>query len=407
MYDVAIIGAGIAGMATAARLQARGLQTVVLEAHGQVGGCAGFFRRKDFAFDVVATTLVDFEPGGVGYELLADIGMGPIEGEALPGYQAWLPDRVVKLFRDRTCWEVERLRTLGDSSAHRQFWRQMDRLAAVFWEASRTGVKLPVQNAADAWRALRCLGWRNLPLTRFLHWTVGDALRACGLCNDEPLTGLLSMLLEDTVHASIDDAPLINGALGITIRGAGLTRCTGGMFGFWKRFVAHYRSLGGVLRVGCPVSKVLAVEHQIKYRLLTSRGDFLARQVVSALPIVVTARLAPLAVSKAVQPYIGRDQDAHGGAGIVFLGVPEDEVAGQSFTHHQLLHAYGSQLGNGNNMFISVSAPGDTMSAPPGHRAVIISTHCALDEWKGLGAEDYAARKAWMGERLLELARRV
>ena len=48
MYDAAIIGGGIAGMATALRLQARGLATVVLEAHGQPGGCAGFFRRQGF-----------------------------------------------------------------------------------------------------------------------------------------------------------------------------------------------------------------------------------------------------------------------------------------------------------------------------------------------------------------------
>jgi phytoene dehydrogenase-like protein len=48
MKDVAIIGAGIAGMATAARLQARGLSTIVFEAHVQPGGCAGFYRRKGF-----------------------------------------------------------------------------------------------------------------------------------------------------------------------------------------------------------------------------------------------------------------------------------------------------------------------------------------------------------------------
>src|SRR3974390_250152 len=104
MYDVAVIGGGIAGMATAARLQAHGLSTIVLEAHGQAGGCAGFFRRKGFAFDVGATTLVDFEPGGVGEELLTSIGMGPIHGEVLPGYRAWLPDRAVSLHRDRTAW---------------------------------------------------------------------------------------------------------------------------------------------------------------------------------------------------------------------------------------------------------------------------------------------------------------
>jgi phytoene dehydrogenase-like protein len=63
MYDVAIVGGGIAGMATAGRLQARGFSTIVLEAHGQPGGCAGFYRRKGFAFDVGATTLVDFAAG--------------------------------------------------------------------------------------------------------------------------------------------------------------------------------------------------------------------------------------------------------------------------------------------------------------------------------------------------------
>src|SRR5258705_11982851 len=110
MYDVAIIGAGIAGMATAARLQARGMSTIVFESHGQPGGCAGFFRRRGFAFDVGATTLVDFEPGGVGGELLERIGMPPVEGEALPGYVAWLPDRRVTLYREPTAWAAERVR---------------------------------------------------------------------------------------------------------------------------------------------------------------------------------------------------------------------------------------------------------------------------------------------------------
>src|SRR5215470_19670280 len=104
MRDVAIIGAGMAGMATAARLQAKGLHTIVLEAHGQPGGCAGFFRRRGFTFDVGATTLVDFEPGGVGGELLESIGMAPVEGKALPGYVAWLPDRTVTLYRDHALW---------------------------------------------------------------------------------------------------------------------------------------------------------------------------------------------------------------------------------------------------------------------------------------------------------------
>src|SRR5215475_188019 len=131
MFDAAVIGAGIAGMATAVRLQAQGLSTIVFEAHGQPGGCAGFYRRNGFAFDVGATTLVDFAPGGVGGELLQSIGMPPPDAEELPGYVAWLPDRVVTLHRDPSAWAEERLRALGNTPAHRAFWRLLDQLADV------------------------------------------------------------------------------------------------------------------------------------------------------------------------------------------------------------------------------------------------------------------------------------
>ncbi len=409
MFDVAVIGGGIAGMATATRLQARGLSTIVLEAHGQPGGCAGFFRRQGFAFDVGATTLVDFEPGGVGGEWLASIGMAPVEGEALPGYVAWLPDRKVILYRDRGAWAVERLRTLGSSRPHLRFWDWMDRLAAVFWRASRGAVKLPIQGLRDLVRAVRGVGLRHLPLARYLNWTMGDALRRHGLHDDRPLVGLLGMLLEDTVHASVDAAPLINAALGMSIRGAGLTRPKGGMYGFWQRLVAHYRRLGGTLRVGCRVARVdrAGSRRDEGFRIRTQRGDVRAKQIVSAVPAALTARLAPPEVARALQPYLHRDATAQGGAVVVFLGVPESEVAGQPFTHHQLLQDYDRPLGNGNNMFISVSAPGDTVSAPPGYRAVMVSTHCNLDEWEDLGPEEYQARKARIGEQLIRLARRV
>jgi len=408
MYDVAVIGGGIAGMATAARLQAQGLTTIVFEAHGQPGGCAGFFRRKGFAFDVGATTLVDFEPGGVGGELLASIGMQPPEGDALPGYVAWLPDRRVTLYRDPAAWANERLQALGDTPAHRRFWCWLDRLAAVFWRASRAGVKLPIQGVRDLVRALRGTGLLNLPLVRYLRWTMGDALRSCGLREDRPLVGLLAMLLEDTVHAAVDAAPLVNGALGITIRGAGLTRARGGMYGFWRRFVTHYRGMGGILRVGCPVQQVHRLTgEESGFRVRTRRGDFRAAQVVSAVPAALTARLAPPEVADALQAYLRRDANAQGGAVVIFLGVPEAEVADQEFTHHQLLQDYHSPLGKGNNMFVSVSAPDDRESAPPGHRAVMISTHCDLEDWEGLRAEEYERRKAEIGERLVALARRV
>ncbi len=406
MKDVAVIGAGIAGMAVATRLQAQGLSTIVFEAHGQPGGCAGFYRRKGFAFDVGATTLVDFEPGGVGGKWLSDSGLLPVTGEALPGYRAWLPDRVVTLHRDQHAWAVERTRAFGDTPAHHRLWSLLDRLAEVFWPASRAGIKLPLRTPADVLLALRLVGLPQTPLGRYMRWTMGDALRRYGLRNDEALCALLSMLIEDTVHSTLDQAPLINAALGITIRGAGLTRAVGGMWGFWREIVSQYRTGGGELRVGCRVEHVHG--RVGAYTIETRRGAFQAAQVVSAVPISVTARLGPPSVAESLEPYLRRDAKSHGGAIVVFLGVPEDEVAGQNgFTHHQLMQDYAAPLGDGNNMFISVSAPHDTLSAPAGHRAVMLSTHTDLESWEGLTHAEYSARKEEIGGRLATLARRV
>ncbi len=128
-----------------------------------------------------APTLVDFEPGGVGAELLDAVGLPALAGEPLPGYLAWLPDRTVTLHRDQAAWHRERLRTLGDSERHRAFWALLDRLAEVFWAASRSGVRLPVRGPADALHDLRAVGVRQVPLARHLGRTLGDALRQFGL----------------------------------------------------------------------------------------------------------------------------------------------------------------------------------------------------------------------------------
>jgi C-3',4' desaturase CrtD len=403
---VAVLGGGMAGMATALRLQAAGLSTVVIEAHGHVGGCAGYFRHKGFSFDVGATTLVDFEPGGVGAELLESVGLAAVDGELLPGYRAWLPDRTVTLHRDQAAWHRERLRALGDSARHRAFWALLDRLAAVFWTASRAGIRLPVRGLADGLHDLRAIGLRHLPLARHIGHTLGDALRRFDLRAEPAIVGLLGMLVEDTVHSTVDRAPLINAALGVTIRGAGLTRHRGGMHGFWRRLVVHYRGLGGTLRTGCRVLQVTG--HPDGFRVHTTRGSLDAAQVVSALPAATTAAVAattPVAVR--LRRYLRRDEPDLGGAVVVFLGVPEDEVTSQPLTHHQLLQDYDRPLGDGNNMFVSVSAPDDPISAPDSHRAVMISTHTDLASWSGLSEVEYQARKRELGERLVGYARRA
>lgn len=404
-FDVAIIGGGVAGMSTAARVESAGLSTVVLEQHDQIGGCAGYYRRDGFAFDVGATTLVDFRPGGVGGQLLEQIGFEPPEIEIQDAYTLWLPDRTLTLYHDQARWETELRETFGDDENHRRFYRFLERLSETFWEIARDDVKMPIQTVGDAIRNGRAVGVRDLHLLRYLRWTMKDALEKFEVYDDVPLRKTLAMLVEDTVHSTLEEAPLLNSVLGISIRKAGLGRARGGMYGFWTAFEEHYADMGGTVETGRTVTEVSGRSGD--FRIATDCGRYQANQVVSAIPINLTKKIAPSIVGERLDDHVATLREHEGGAVVAFLGVPETEVAGREITHHQVLLDYDDALGDGNNMFVSVSAPGDTASAPEGHRAVVLSTHCDVEPWQNLDEETYERKKEKMGERLISGARTV
>jgi C-3',4' desaturase CrtD len=403
-YDIIIFGGGISGFATALRLQNDGFKTLVLEAHGQLGGCAGYFTKQGFSFDVGATTLVDFVEGGVGGNFFRDINLPLPQGEYLD-YIAWLPDRQITLYKDSVKWKNERLEKLGSTRNHLKFWELMDKTTDVFWSASRNNIKLPIESISDLLLAIHSIGLKNIYLTRYLNQTMLDVLKQFDLENDNPLKGLLSMLIEDTVHSTIDNAPFINAALGTTIRGAGLMRTEGGMKGFWEYVSSYYLSIGGTIKKG---NKVLGYKKTDRgWTIATNKAVYNSKKIISSLPIDLTYNLSPHFIKSKLERFIVQNEKLTGGAIVIFLGVPETEVSNQELNHHQLLYDYNKPLGNGNNMFISVSRKDDIKSAPKGFRAVMISTHCSLSDWQNLTDDEYDFKKQEIGGKLLKLAKRV
>jgi len=403
-YDIAIFGGGISGFSTALRLQSKGFRTIVFESHGQLGGCAGFFTKKNFSFDVGATTLVDFVNEGVGGNFFKDIGLELPKGEYIE-YIAWLPDRQVILYRDFEKWNKERLEKLGSSDKHIEFWNLMDKITKVFWNASRDNIKLPIRSPKDLYIIIKTIGIQNLYLLKYLNLTMLDVLKKFNLENDKPIIGLLSMLIEDTVHSSIDKAPFINSALGTTIRGAGLMRADGGMKNFWNYLSTHYLKIGGTLKKGYRVIDFKKEEEN--WSITTNKGVFKSKKIISSLPIDLTYNICPSSIKNKLQPYIAKNEKYQGSAIVVFLGIPESEISNQTFKHHQILLDYEAKLGNGNNMFISISAKNDIISAPSGFRSVMLSTHCEISEWQNLSETEYQIKKKNIGQKLIETARIV
>ncbi|OSZ79350.1 FAD-dependent oxidoreductase [Chitinophagaceae bacterium IBVUCB1] len=73
-YDVAIIGAGVGGLTTAALLSKAGFSVCVLEKEPHAGGYLAGFRRKDFRFDTAIHWLNQCSPGGMAAKIFDLIG---------------------------------------------------------------------------------------------------------------------------------------------------------------------------------------------------------------------------------------------------------------------------------------------------------------------------------------------
>src|SRR3954468_10910844 len=104
-YDLVVIGGGLGGLATAALAGRQGLSVALLEAHTKLGGCAGYFERGPYTFDVGATALMGLGPGEPVGALLDVLGVD-FEAMRSPAYRVHLPDRRLDIVADPAAFEA-------------------------------------------------------------------------------------------------------------------------------------------------------------------------------------------------------------------------------------------------------------------------------------------------------------
>ncbi|GAB4022946.1 MAG: hypothetical protein Fur0010_26130 [Bdellovibrio sp.] len=144
----AIIGAGIGGLSSALLLQSMGHDVDIFEAHSLPGGCASFYRRGPYQFDVGATTVSGILNNGLLTRFLEQIDLKYYFLKSDPGIVFHGPWGSIERCADTEQW-ITNLENSFPHLDHRTIWKKIDMLSEKSWNLFSNVHHFPPKSLSD------------------------------------------------------------------------------------------------------------------------------------------------------------------------------------------------------------------------------------------------------------------
>lgn len=360
-----VIGAGGGGIASALLAALRGEDVTLYEAHSEIGGCASYFKRGHFVFDIGATTLSGLAPNEPLGKLFSLLSNFPSLELCDPGMVLHLSDgRKVFYHKDFERWMKE-LETHFPHLAHRIFWEKLKKINLQGWDFLGQVDTFPFQGLADLKPLLKQP--KHLKILPSLFVSLDMSLKQHGL-DDHHYRELIDGILLISAQAKSESIPLLVGAMGLMYP-AQTYAPVGGMKGLMDYFESEMSALKIKLHKKSKVNHF----HQLQSdRFILNLTSWNLNQM-------------GLAKKETAQAW---------GAFTIYLGVQTSVKE----IYHQI-HLGDKEV---KNYFVSFSIPNDFKRAPEGWRTVSISTHVHTSHWINLSRADYENEKKRIEELILK-----
>ena len=399
VQDVIVIGGGIAGLTAAALLAHEDLNVTLLEAHHQLGGCAGTFRRGAYTFDVGATQVAGLEAGGSHARLFQHLNIRPPEAGRLdPGCVVDLNDGSppVHLWHDPQRWRKERSRHFPGSE---RFWQLCSWIHRQNWQFAAADPVLPIRTGWDLGRTLAALTPGNLACAPLSLLTVADLLTLSGCGGDPRLRRFLDLQLRLYSQQPSDRTAALYGATVLQMCQAplGLWHLHGSMQSLSDQLATALERDGGRVLLRHRALRLERNNGQPGWSVMVegpakTEQRLQAREIICSLPpqclpgLIPDPRQMPEGYRKHLNTL-----KAPSGA-IVFYGAVERHHLPDNCPGH--LQRDGETPGS---LFLSMSHDGDGR-APEGQATVIASVFTSPEGWHDLDETAYQKRKKELGD---------
>jgi C-3',4' desaturase CrtD len=399
---IAVIGAGVGGLTAAALLAKRGFDVTVLEAHIEPGGCAATFFHQGYRFDVGATLVGGFHPGGPHQIVGEQLGITWPIRSVEPALAVHLPDRTITRWSDADRWREERVRVFGSQAE--KFWSMQERVADAVWDFSARVPTWPVASLNDALHLLSTMRPDLIPIAPLALTNVHRWASALG-ARDRNLMAFLDGQLLIAAQGVARDTNGLYGAAALDLYRRGVAQVKGGVGNLAATLANAVEAQGGQVLYRHEVTSLRQGEACPRtYVVETKRGSFEADVVLVNLTPWAVAKLmgneAPARLQKRV-----KNLQPISGAFTAYLGVDEAALENE-IEHQQVIVDPAQPLGEGNSIFVSISPKWDQVRVPHGQRAVTISTHTRVADWYALADDEpaFEERKQMYLEKLIDVA---
>ena len=372
-YDVAVVGAGVGGLATAGLLARAGRSVILLDRASRPGGVCQDLTIDGHRFEIGATLLSGFDPGGPTALLCQRLGISLSAEEADPAFQVVLPDHRISLWtRPEAWWREIRREFPEEEAAWQALWSELDSLAAERAQAVKRLPSLPPEHWRERlriWRALAPGMLSSLPaktgavLRRALSTPLRTTLQRHGL--GETSQRVVEATLWYLLLRGSDECSTLEAAVAFQQAG-GVAAIAGGAPALVDALAAKFQQDGGQLRMGTAVDHFLLEGGRIT-GLVTAGGETIrARFLVADVPLEVLA--GALLPSRRGWRHRGRALDGPWYSSrvvqVMVLAVPEILVPSELSGHCFVVQDPHRPAQEENLIFVrSASAQGDERGA--------------------------------------------
>ncbi len=391
--EVVVVGAGIAGLTSAAILSKQGLSVTLIESHNQSGGCAGTFKRNNYIFDVGATQVAGLEKGGIHSRIFDFLDIPLPEATILdPACIVDLNDggKPIHIWYEKTKWIAEL--EMQFPGSHR-FWKLCNLIHQSNWIFANNNPVLPISNFWDFSQLLKALVLPNLVSGILLKSTIFDLLRICGLSKNDRLITFLNLQLKLYSQEDVYNTAALYGStvLQMCQQPHGLWHLKKSMQSLSDALESSLIKTGVNLIFGQKVNSINFDDLNMCWKVFANskKNSF----VYQAKDVIYTA--PPQSLLKHLKEPLHRKQiyknrlinlPDPSGAIVFYSALKKEHIKNISSNHYQFV---SDEFGS---LFVSISDDGDGR-APKGEVTLIASVFTKTKYWFNLDKQSYLKRK--------------